>query len=217
MTATFPPCDPDFDALFSDIHRWTPMPISSLYLLCPLSIALEQIPPAKHLILCNQQQSSAGTHLITAPEIERLCWERGSGMFCSFSCLVWDKAALLRDLHSSARGQCIRPDKFTYTVGWGAGDGGWVGGGGGDAAVRPINSEAADRGTPLPHRLNDSHGRQTRERSKEGREPVRSRGGSKGALLVLLKRNSPPVQLSPIWDFDWQCRKQYAGLTPKAI
>lgn len=194
-----------------------PMPISPLYLLRPLSIALEQIPPAKHLILCNQQQSSAGTHLITAPEIERLCWERGSGMFCSFSCLVWDKAALLRDLHSGACGQCIRPDKFTYTVGWGAGDGGWVGGGGGDAAVRPINSEAADRGTPLPHGLNDSHGRQTKERSKEGRETVRSRGGSKGALLVLLKRNSPPVQLSPIWDFDWQCRKQYAGLTPKAI
>lgn len=82
------------------------------------------------------------------------------------------------------------------------GDGGWVVGGGGDAAARPINSEAADRGTPLPHRLNDSHGRQTRERSEEGRETARSRGGSKGALLVLLKRTSPPVQLSPIWDFD---------------
>lgn len=105
-----------------------PMPISPLYLLRPLSVALEQIPPAKHLILCNQQQSSAGTHLITAPEIERLCWERGSGMFCSFSCLVWDKAALLRDLHSSAAGNAS--DLTSLLMRWGGAQamvGGWGG------------------------------------------------------------------------------------------
>lgn len=109
--------------------RAHPTPISPLYLLRPLSIALEQIPPAKHLILCNQQQSSAGTHLITAPEIEQLCWERGSGMFCSFSCLVWDKAAPLRDLHSSARAGAMHQTWQVYLYGgvgvW-AMAGGWL-------------------------------------------------------------------------------------------
>lgn len=76
-------------------------------------------------------------------------------MFCTSSCLLEEKAPLLRDLHPNVCRQCIRPDKFTYTLS-----------GRGNATVQLIDSELA--GTQLPHRLlmtlSGGRGRETGER-----------------------------------------------------
>ena len=88
-------------------------------------------------------------------------------MFCTSSCLLEEKAPLLRDLHPNVCRQCIRPDKFTYTLS-----------GRGNATVQLIDSELA--GTQLPHRLlmtlSDGRGRETgaRECGKKKEEKRRT-------------------------------------------
>lgn len=52
--------------------------------------AIKVNSPANHLILCNQQWSSADTRLITAAKMVPLCWDGGSALFRGSSCLLGD-------------------------------------------------------------------------------------------------------------------------------
>lgn len=149
--------------------------IRLLYLLSSLPFAFKLILQASHLILYNQQQSSAGTPLIRASQIQRLCWDWGSRMFCRVSCLVWDKAPLLRDLHLSVCRQCIRPDKFTY-----GGGGEWREGlGRGEMQLYSSSIVSRQRNAASSWTINNSHCILRRLTKEEGRKSCEGETGVK--------------------------------------